>query len=336
MPPVDSAPANPVPVMTARYPWHESVWSTLTPQLDRLPHALLLHGRPGLGKQAFAIQMAQTLLCAAPVSGLACGQCQSCRLFAAANHPDFSFVGRLDEAKVIAVDQIRALNDFFSLRPHTAARKVAVISPADAMNPNAANSLLKLLEEPPLGSMLLLVTSHPARLLATLRSRCSHVLFKTPTPESGMAWLQQQGGGKDAPTPRFLALAGGAPLLAKALIEEGYPDVHAQHLKDLDDLRSGRENPSTCAARWKSAGARRGLSLIYEHVSGLIKTGLLTTASSAEHSVPGNKKYKYEISELYEFIDVIHDSYRLLGGPLDELLMLENVLIRWARLGHLH
>ncbi|HSW52736.1 MAG TPA: hypothetical protein VLG93_05865, partial [Sulfuricaulis sp.] len=145
---------NPVNFSTApeRYPWHGALWSALARQFEQLPHALLLQGRPGLGKHDFAVQLAQALLCEQARDGMACGQCHCCRLFAAGTHPDLAGVGLVEDAKSIAVDQIRALGDFLSLRPHTAARKVVIISPAEAMNINAANSLLKLLEEPPLGS----------------------------------------------------------------------------------------------------------------------------------------------------------------------------------------
>ena len=181
-------------VTPERYPWHEALWSMLSRQLDQLPHALLLQGRPGLGKHDFAVQLAQALLCERPQAGAACGQCHGCHLFGAGAHPDLAGVGRLEDARNITVDQIRALGEFMSLRPHTATRKVVIISPADAMNLNASNSLLKLLEEPPPGSMLLLVTSHPARLPATIRSRCTRLLFRLPAPSVGQAWLQIQAG----------------------------------------------------------------------------------------------------------------------------------------------
>lgn len=348
------------------YPWHHEIWSTLSHQIDRLPHALLLHGRPGLGKHAFALRLAQTLLCAQPqeAGGGPCGICQACHLFTTGTHPDLHVLQPEAVAEAaedlgsryavrypasdrkrerpsadITIYQIRCLIEDAQGRPFISRRKVLLLSPAEAMNLHAANSLLKLLEEPPPGSMLLLVTSHLARLPATVRSRCSHVLFKTPPRESGLAWLELRTGGKSESASRLLSLAGGAPLLAQSLMDEGFAEIRAGLLRDLDNLSLGREEPSVCAARWKSAGIRQCLGLLHGFVSDLIKVALGTPAAALAnpeamtHLMRNENKYK--LSELYIFIDVIHEYYRLLDSPIDELLMLEDVLIRWVRLSRL-
>ncbi len=325
-------------VASERYPWHGSLWSVLSRQFDQLPHALLLQGRPGLGKHDFAVQLAQALLCEQPQAGAACGKCHGCHLFSVGNHPDLSGIGLVEDAKSITVDQVRMLGDFLSLRPHTAKRKVVIISPADAMNLNAANSLLKLLEEPPIGSMLLLVTSHPARLPATIRSRCTRLLFKLPAPSVGQAWLQARPEIRNDSAP-LLNLAGGAPLLADALAREDFPSIRAKLLQDLTALAQGREHPVTCAARWKSLGAGRTLGWLHGFVSDQIKVCMKAPASTLlnpEAATHGEVvKNKYKISELYGFIDAILEHYRHLNSPLDELLMLEDILIRWVRLSRL-
>ena len=78
-------------VSVERYPWHDRLWLMLVPQIDRLPHALLLHGRPGLGKQSFAFRLAQVFLCTNAQGGAACGECRGCQWFTAGTHPDLFF-----------------------------------------------------------------------------------------------------------------------------------------------------------------------------------------------------------------------------------------------------
>lgn len=336
MPAKDSVTVN-FSVTPERYPWHDALWSVLARQFDQLPHALLLQGRPGLGKHDFAVQLAKGLLCEQPQAGAACGQCHGCHLFSVGTHPDLCCVGLVEDARNITVDQIRALGDFLSLRPHTATRKVVIVSPADAMNLNAANSLLKMLEEPPIGSMLLLVTSHPARLPATIRSRCSRLLFRLPAPSVGQAWLQARPEIRDPSL--LLDLAGGAPLLAESLARNEFPAARVKLLQDLAALAQGREHPVACAARWKSLGTEQALGWLHGFASDLIKVCMGAPASSLlnpEAVVHGEAvKNKYKISELYSFIDAILEKYRQLNSPLDELLMLEDILIRWVRLSRL-
>ena len=201
---------------TERYPWHASPWSSLTQRLELLPHALLLYGQPGLGMRAFALRLARTLLCAHPVvEAEACGRCQGCLLLTAGNHPDIAVVEPLEDKSSIAIDQIRELGSFLSLRPHTASRKVVVIAPAEAMTLSAANSLLKMLEEPPLGSVIILMhASYPARLPATIRSRCTRVLFKPPSEPDALGWLQTRPEMKDQPASLLGRAAGGRRVAA--------------------------------------------------------------------------------------------------------------------------
>jgi DNA polymerase-3 subunit delta' len=117
----------------------------------------------------------------------------------------------------IKVDQIRALDDFLNLKSHRGGSRVALIHPAEAMNPNAANAVLKGLEEPPGLAQFILVSHRPARLLATLRSRCVAVPVAVPDPEAGLAWLTAQG----VRDPRsWLAYASGSPLQALYYAQE--------------------------------------------------------------------------------------------------------------------
>ncbi len=325
------------PGFQQRYPWHAATWDRLARDLNRIPHALLLYGQSGMGKKAFAERLAQALLCHRPAEQrAACGECQSCLLFTAGTHPDVMRVTPLEEGKPIVVDQVRALGEFLSLRPHTADRKVVVIAPADTMNLNAANSLLKQLEEPPPGSAIVLVTSQPVRLPATVRSRCAHVNFPPPPGKEAAAWLRSQLPA-DSPVELLLMLASGAPLRALALAGGTELSSREQVLRDLESVSAGRDDPITCAARWKSLGTGRCLTWLQGMVCEAIKLAM-AEAGSLQTADPDTvvrlrKLIKtFTMRDLFDFSAVVSESNRLLTGPLDELLLLENVLIRWSRM----
>ncbi|MDQ2695734.1 MAG: DNA polymerase III subunit delta', partial [Pseudomonadota bacterium] len=201
----------------ALLPWHQDPWARLWERhrAGRLPHALLCCGPAGLGKRRFAQRFAQALLCQSPDGdGAPCGRCRRCRLFAAGSHPDYLRLEPAEAGKSIAVDQVRRLGEFLGLTSHFGGFRPALLAPADSLNRNAANALLKTLEEPPAAGVLLLVTDAPSRLPATVRSRCQRLAFAPPDPAAALAWLAPQVGGHDPAV--LLALAGGSPLTALA------------------------------------------------------------------------------------------------------------------------
>lgn len=302
---------------------------------QRLPHALLLAGPAGLGKNTFGLHLAQGLLCAQPAPSGACGDCHGCRLYRAGSHPDLALIGPLEDGKAILVDQIRALGEFLHLTPHIAARKVVVLTPAEAMNLNAANALLKLLEEPPAGSYLILIATRLSRLPATLRSRCTRVEFHRPSQDQGLAWLHTQW-----PNPGeaelLLELAQGAPLRALELAKSDYLQQRLQLMDDIQALSTGKTDPLACAARWKTLGAGSCLTWLEGWIGSLIK---LSMAPGGETRVDATAKERLQalqkqlnLKHLFQFLERVVESKNLLSGPLDELLLLEDLLIRWTRL----
>ncbi len=212
--------------------WNQPILDSLTARAGRLPHALLIHGPRGVGKAALAERIAQTLLCEG-AGKKPCLACDACRWFVAGNHPDFRRVESEAVAKIppafdaedeapakrapkqpsieIKVDQVRELADFLYVRSHRGGVRLALVHPAEDMNENAANALLKGLEEPPAAAMFLLVSHRPAQLLPTIRSRCVAVPVPIPPRAAALEWLRSQNV-KDG--ERWLAYAGGAPLRA--------------------------------------------------------------------------------------------------------------------------
>ncbi|MDH5485036.1 MAG: DNA polymerase III subunit delta', partial [Gammaproteobacteria bacterium] len=205
------------------YPWQKRQWLQIHQQFDagRLPHALLLTGSEGLGKLDFARELAASILCRSTSGqGAACGQCDACHLIAAGTHPDYHFLAPEDVNKVIKVDDIRALCESFSLTSQFSGHRVAVIASADNMNTNAANSLLKTLEEPGENSLLILVSARPHRFPITIRSRCQAISFAVPETGVALQWLGDQSTMAASDASLCLKLAHGSPLLAQRLMEE--------------------------------------------------------------------------------------------------------------------
>jgi DNA polymerase III subunit delta' len=243
----------------APYPWLVGTCRQLLGRLasGRMPHALLLTGPEGIGKLALAEALARAAMCTEPGSGGgACGHCQSCRLHAADTHPDMTRLTIPEDKTQILVDQIRELAETMGLSRSMGAHRVAILWPADAMNPNAANSLLKTLEEPPARSLLILVTAEPSRLPATIRSRCQIAAVPLPPVADTRAWLAEEGVA-EADMDVLLCLARGAPLAARALAEEGAVDLWRALLHDLDALLGGKRGVVALAETWNAQDAER-------------------------------------------------------------------------------
>jgi DNA polymerase III subunit delta' len=139
---------------------------------DRLPHALLLEGTLGCGRRSVAIAAAQALLCSQPVRGDACGHCNSCRLLSEQTHPDCTVLPHDSEMSDIPIDVIREqVTDQAYTSPLVSQRRVFIIPGIERLHAAAANTLLKVLEEPPAGTFIFMTTTSEAGVLRTIRSR---------------------------------------------------------------------------------------------------------------------------------------------------------------------
>ena len=181
---------------------------------QQLPHALLLSGARGTGKQPLASELAGYLLCRQPAADKACGQCKSCLLFKAGHHPD---LWTSPAEQHTGVDAIRQLTQFMQGAAQQGGQKIAILRDVELMSEAAANALLKTLEEPPQNSFLLLLCAHPAQLLPTIRSRCQQWSVAPAFGDEVRLWLERH---SSRPVPDFLLdYTGGAPLLALELLE---------------------------------------------------------------------------------------------------------------------
>ena len=235
------------------YPWQLKEWGHFQKLLaeDRLAHAIMLTGLRGLGKEQFAHLFAQSIFCLSPsAEGIPCGQCASCHQFQAETLTDFRHVSPEEGVTTITVDQIRGTIDFLELSHEEGRRKIALVSPADWMNVNAANSVLKTLEEPAGDALIILIASQPERLPVTIRSRCQVVHFETPELEEGEAWLVEQG---HSDAGLALAIVGGAPISAKELLtDQGGTSDFLAVLEGIIGTVSGNKSSHEVVSSWSS------------------------------------------------------------------------------------
>jgi DNA polymerase III subunit delta' len=155
---------------------------------DRLAHGILIHEDPGAGGHELARWIAQRVNCSQP-DRAPCGECQNCKWVDAGQHPDVTPLSPEGESSQILIQAVRDLAADLALTAHGHGYKVAIVSPAEAMNVFAANALLKTLEEPPRRTLVLMVTSQPSRLLPTLRSRCSRLRLTGPSRKEAAQYL---------------------------------------------------------------------------------------------------------------------------------------------------
>ena len=326
-------------------PWHREELGKLLARRDRLPHALLVSGRAGIGKAAFAKELARSLLCEAPREGLACGACGSCGWFGQGNHPDYREVlpeaaeegddeppaeGGKESKKslVIKIGQVRALGDLVSLSTHRAGFRVIVIRPAEALQPAAANALLKTLEEPPPATVIVLVSDRPARLLATIRSRCQAVALRVPARDVALAWLAAEGAG-DAPVA--LALAGGAPLLARDLAA---PEEREWRKRVVGELsRPDGAHALAFAAGFDRALLERTVLWMQTWVHDLVR---VKTAGAPRHHIDcepalKQKARRARLDSLLALDRELVEARRLVAHPLNARLVAEHLMMAYNR-----
>ncbi len=192
---------------------------------DRLPGAMLFTGEEGIGKRLFALEVARALNCRTPKDNEACGVCSSCARIGRlnypqredaeewlqiiwTNHPDVGLV--VAPKRVLRVEQMRQIEKEANFRPFEGKARVFLIDEADKLNDASANALLKVLEEPPRTSHLILITSRPAMLLPTILSRCQMIRFSPLTPDEIETHLTKNK--IDGKTARLRARAAGGSM----------------------------------------------------------------------------------------------------------------------------
>lgn len=279
--------------------------------------ALLFSGPDGIGKKLVALRLAQSLNCRQFSPQGPCQQCTSCRKIAALNHPEVKIITKEEKAKNLKIEQIVQLRADISLRPVEADRKVYIINDANILTKDAANCLLKTLEEPPLSSLIILVTAKPSALLLTIRSRCQKIEFKPLPAQEVMSRLKEESPLEDSQAIFLADFAGGSLGLAQTYLEKGVLEKKAE----LDDFLQGinREDIAVVLAQAQAYSRDKEDAKIWLDL-------LLYTCAQRFLSVPkvpGQNHQQYE-----EIIDLILRAKRDLTVNINLQLVLENIFLR--------
>jgi DNA polymerase III subunit delta' len=319
--------------LAASSPGQDLFW--LAPQLEalrqarsrsRLPHALLIQDAPGAGGEQLALLAAQVALCTS--KDFPCGSCRECQRVRSGSHPDLWFVTPEEDSRQIKVDQIRELNETLSLSAHGSAASVAIISPADLLNANAANALLKTLEEPRPGVLIVLVATVSARLPATVLSRCLRLQVRPPPRGECIAWLRQQRGAGD--WEAVLDVLGEAPLAALAADPGEVLAVRTETEAQLDGAWSGNIDLAAAAERWSDAETYELRLRCAENwitrclATRLPGTGDLAELRTAAHLPSANSSMT--IRSVVRLVDALYELRRLATTTINKSLAVEQLL----------
>jgi DNA polymerase III subunit delta' len=296
-------------------PWLSAAREQLaaTVRHDRVPQALLIQDAPGAGGEQLALWMARRLL------GVAAPEEE--------RHPDFTRIGLIEESKQIRIEQARELSAHLALASHQGGYKVALIEPADALNWNAANALLKTLEEPPGRTVLILVAQQPSRLPATILSRCQRIRIRVPERAPTLQWLTEQVGA--GPWDAVLDVIGNAPLLAAALDPRAVLQIRDETLAGLGALAARRADAAQLADAWSRTELPLRLTCFENWLTERIHRGLGAGTYSTEmrdgthqgHPDPGSN-----VPGLFELLDQLRNLRAALGTPVNRSLVLESLL----------
>jgi len=293
--------------------WHDRVLQ------GRLPHAVLLAGPAGVGKRSAAAWIARQSL-----------QMDACPPLPMhppdrPEHPDLRWVSPPEDKQAIGIEQIRELVADLGLTAYAGAGKVAVIEPANAMTINAANSLLKTLEEPPGNALLVLIADRVGRLPATIFSRCQRIEFVPPARADALDWLDRLQPG--AAWVEALTVAGGAPIAAIATLDN--LATSATMARDFNALGRGEGSPVDVAARW----AKLDPAFVLNWLARQIKSGAIAQSAGRDRAeglaIDDSVLRRMDTRNLFCYLDIINRLRGQPGGSYNVQLTFEGLLIDW-------
>ncbi len=294
---------------------------------DKLSHAFLIQGQAGLGQRVLAESIAQLVLCEnlTTAQSHACGHCASCMLYLSGGHPDVHRVGLVDEKKQISVNDVRELSAELQLKSYRGGAKLGIIDPADAMNLNGMNALLKTLEEPSRNTLLILTCARVDRFPATIASRCQRIKLRVPTRKVALSWLSAQD--SNVAWDGLLDLASGAPFAARELAAGGALELDAQMATVPELLTRPNADLVELAERCQGSFPAERFRWLELWVSDRIRK-LFVTPSAGSGSAPAvlSTARRRHLQGLYSVLDTLRASQGALRGSANVTLLWEQVL----------
>ncbi len=313
------------------FEWQKDIWLeyfTLVGD-DRLPHAFLLAGQEGIGAESLALAMGQYLLCLSPLKGIACGKCRGCQLLDAGTHPDLLHIRPEEKARQIKVDQVRAVSEFVAKTAQQGGFKIVILEPAEAMNINAANALLKSLEEPTGKTVFFLVSFSASRVLPTIRSRCAKYYLKPPDVQQAQNWLASVG---IDDSEHILHESLNAPLLAKSWHESGVAQKRVDIVSDLVKIAEKRLEPLAFAGKWGKEEPIDVLSPMLRSIEIVLANKVAHKAFPAYYKDIEKALSHSPSSILFRLLDQLKSkkSQILFSPNLNGMLFIEELALDWT------
>ncbi|MCP5093908.1 MAG: DNA polymerase III subunit [Gammaproteobacteria bacterium] len=287
---------------------------------NRLPHAVLLAGPSGVGKRSAAAWIARQSLGIGAESDLPAHPPER------PEHPDLRWIMPPEDKQTIGIEQIRELVADLGLTSYEGAGKVAVIEPANAMTVNAANSLLKTLEEPPGDTLLILIADRVGRLPATIFSRCQRIDFAPPKEADALLWLNRLQAG--AAWADALRVAGGAPIAAISALES--LETSTMMARDFNALGRNDASPVEVAARW----AKLDPAFVLNWLAQQVKLAAIVHSAGRDRAIgvviDDSVLRRMDTRNLFCYLDIINRLRGQPGGSYNVQLTLEGLLIDWV------
>lgn len=332
--------------LDARLPWLEPLQRALDTALqsDRVGHALLLQVAPGLGGEWLAIWLAARLFCTqlrdreytAGITPLRspCGECLACRRVQTDEQPDLIMLRPIEDSREIRIDQVRELVGELTLTSHAGGRKLAIITPADKLNRAAANALLKTLEEPTTGSLLVLVTGEPSRLPVTVLSRCTRLQLPLPSSAELREWLQHTGG-QQADWEAVLQVLGAKPLEAMTADTHALVQLQRETVRALEQAAAGSLDPVETAESWGKEDYALRVACIESWLIGRIRAWARAPGAARVAGVDdglgggvGSASADSRVQTLFLALDETREARQWADTPINKPLALERLLWR--------